>query len=211
MSLTCSAASGASASGSNWPGCEPWPCARTLRSQGGSCNGIGLASPATLTCGRCPPTCSTSTACRPQTSSAAAFPAKTSAPPGVAAASTGHTAACGGRCCALCANADPVGWWLRTCLACESAAQTGCSAAWKRRATPAGRSWWVLPMPERPIAGNGSSSWPTPRARDWKAGSAGQRFRRRACTLSDAVGGRLNPDWVEWLMGFPPGWTAGTG
>ena len=24
----------------------------------------------------------------------------------------------------------------------------------------------------------------------------------------DAAGGRLNPAWVEWLMGFPPGWTA---
>jgi len=22
-----------------------------------------------------------------------------------------------------------------------------------------------------------------------------------------AVGGKLNPLWVEWLMGFPPGWT----
>jgi site-specific DNA-cytosine methylase len=21
--------------------------------------------------------------------------------------------------------------------------------------------------------------------------------------------GRLNPDWVEWLMGFPTGWTSG--
>jgi hypothetical protein len=22
------------------------------------------------------------------------------------------------------------------------------------------------------------------------------------------VGGQLNPTWVEWLMGFPAGWTA---
>jgi len=25
--------------------------------------------------------------------------------------------------------------------------------------------------------------------------------------LNAAVGGRLNPEWVEWLMGFPAGWT----
>ena len=25
--------------------------------------------------------------------------------------------------------------------------------------------------------------------------------------LATAVGGTLNPTWVEWLMGFPPGWT----
>ena len=26
-------------------------------------------------------------------------------------------------------------------------------------------------------------------------------------TLQDAVGGQLNPMWVEWLMGYPAGWT----
>lgn len=26
-------------------------------------------------------------------------------------------------------------------------------------------------------------------------------------TLSGVVGGMLNPKWIEWLMGFPPGWT----
>lgn len=26
--------------------------------------------------------------------------------------------------------------------------------------------------------------------------------------LQTQVGGQLNPDWVEWLMGFPVGWTA---
>ena len=63
-------------------------------------------------------------------------------------------------------------------------------------------------MPVRRTAASGSSFWPTPLARDWKAGAASQRDRRRACPLPDAVSGRLNPDWVEWLMGFPPGWTA---
>jgi DNA (cytosine-5)-methyltransferase 1 len=66
-------------------------------------------------------------------------------------------------------------------------------------------------MPAHPIGGNAASFWPTPRARDWKGGAATQRNRRRACPLNDAVGGCLNPDWVEWLMGFPPGWTAAPG
>jgi hypothetical protein len=26
--------------------------------------------------------------------------------------------------------------------------------------------------------------------------------------LPQQVGGPLNPDWVEWLMGWPIGWTA---
>ena len=25
--------------------------------------------------------------------------------------------------------------------------------------------------------------------------------------MSQGNGGQLNPYWVEWLMGFPPGWT----
>jgi hypothetical protein len=31
---------------------------------------------------------------------------------------------------------------------------------------------------------------------------------RRGIDLTDQVGGNLNPTWVEWLMGFPLGWTA---
>jgi hypothetical protein len=41
--------------------------------------------------------------------------------------------------------------------------------------------------------------WPTPRARDWKG-------KGKDC-LDLKVGGQLNPPWVEWLMGFPIGWT----
>jgi hypothetical protein len=25
--------------------------------------------------------------------------------------------------------------------------------------------------------------------------------------LGEVVGGKLNPQWVEWLMGYPIGWT----
>jgi len=48
---------------------------------------------------------------------------------------------------------------------------------------------------------------PTPVARDWKHGSLRQQRRRRACQLNDAVGGRLQPSYAEWMMGFPAGWT----
>ena len=48
--------------------------------------------------------------------------------------------------------------------------------------------------------------WPTP-TRD------GNYNRKGASAtsgdgLATAVGGSLNPTWVEWLMGFPLGWTA---
>jgi hypothetical protein len=52
---------------------------------------------------------------------------------------------------------------------------------------------------------------PTPTARDWKSGSQAtqeERGRTAGPTLAEWTGGQLNPPWVEWLMGFPIGWTA---
>lgn len=50
--------------------------------------------------------------------------------------------------------------------------------------------------------------WPTPAARDWKdRGDFAIRERSEGPSLPMAAGGPLNPQWVEWLMGFPDGWT----
>lgn len=71
--------------------------------------------------------------------------------------------------------------------------------------------------------------WPTPRATDGDRGGRGDLLAmvrtgldsrrknwptptatRRSGLQShgaNAVTGQLNPTWVEWLMGFPPGWT----
>lgn len=58
-------------------------------------------------------------------------------------------------------------------------------------------------------------TWPTPSKSDYRTGypdsEAGRRREERGKTepLRDvaAPGGQLNPDWVEWLMGWPIGWT----
>jgi hypothetical protein len=57
--------------------------------------------------------------------------------------------------------------------------------------------------------------WPTPTARlGDQRGAQAKRYHdpKRSNDLDDAVAatgttGSLNPTWVEWLMGFPPGWT----
>lgn len=65
--------------------------------------------------------------------------------------------------------------------------------------------------------------WPTPCARDWKDtpgmamqatnpdGSRRDRTDRLAARVyvqtENPSGGTLNPAWVEWLMGWPIGWT----
>lgn len=60
----------------------------------------------------------------------------------------------------------------------------------------------------------------TPTARDWKDGTAeacrnvpvnsllGRQVHAIPPHPNDQPGGMLNPDWVEWLMGWPIGWTA---
>lgn len=48
--------------------------------------------------------------------------------------------------------------------------------------------------------------WPSPAARDSRSG-LGRQPNGHTPQLAETVGGRLNPTWVEWLMGFPTGWT----
>jgi len=48
--------------------------------------------------------------------------------------------------------------------------------------------------------------WPTPQSRDYK-GSSGRSLKGLETDLPTKVGGKLNPTWVEWLMGWPLGWT----
>jgi len=49
--------------------------------------------------------------------------------------------------------------------------------------------------------------WPTPTAHNSKEGAYPAEFTRNTPTLSAQAGGTLNPTWVEWLMGWPLGWT----
>lgn len=87
--------------------------------------------------------------------------AKTSALQERAPASTASAPDCGPRCSGSCEKCDPVGASLKTSLLSELAALTGYSATWSRRATPHGRSWWVLTTSARRTAESASGSWPT--------------------------------------------------
>jgi hypothetical protein len=48
---------------------------------------------------------------------------------------------------------------------------------------------------------------PTPIAHWSKETGAPSEKNLNSPTLASEFGGRLNPEWVEWLMGFPVGWT----
>ena len=56
--------------------------------------------------------------------------------------------------------------------------------------------------------------WPTPTSRDYRSPGTPEWLEQRLVEssrgqpLTEAIGGQLNPDWVEWLMAYPIGWTA---
>ena len=59
--------------------------------------------------------------------------------------------------------------------------------------------------------------WPTPKAepsgpdfaRVHRPGSGGDDLVTAVAKMEVAIaGGSLNPEWLEWLMGYPIGWTA---
>ena len=72
---------------------------------------------------------------------------------------------------------------------------------------------------ERVTLTGAAKLWPTPAARDYRNqhGQDSEAFRKRldhprGVNLVEelqrrGVSGQLNPPWVEWLMGFPTGWT----
>lgn len=49
--------------------------------------------------------------------------------------------------------------------------------------------------------------WPTPTCQDAKNNGAPSQMERNTKPLNAEIGGPLNPKWVEWLMGWPLGWT----
>lgn len=50
-------------------------------------------------------------------------------------------------------------------------------------------------------------TWRTPQASEATHGGKNVRDSSGNPHLTSQVGGQLNPPWVEWLMGFPIGWT----
>ena len=51
------------------------------------------------------------------------------------------------------------------------------------------------------------ASFPTPTCHNSKEGAFPAEYNRKTPTLATHAGGKLNPTWVEWLMGWTLGWT----
>ena len=53
----------------------------------------------------------------------------------------------------------------------------------------------------------GRRMFPTPTCHNSKEGAFPSEYNRKTPSLATHAGGKLNPTWVEWLMGWTLGWT----
>ena len=67
------------------------------------------------------------------------------------------------------------------------------------------RAAWPTPTANDAF-GAGSRNTPTPTAQDAE-NNASPSQARTTPPLNSVAGGALNPTWVEWLLGYPLGWT----
>ena len=141
----------------------------------------------------------------------------------------------GRRCAVLLRNCGPISCLAKMLLISSIWGSTKRSLTWERRDIPSGHSYFLLVPSAHGMNGNELLSWglmfPTPLASD--TGTKGRvsrvelspkgAFRRKkvngeywSASLSEAVyflnpgadtAMRINPEWVEWMMGFPRGWT----
>ena len=252
---TFSPASAASPLASNArAGSKPSRSAKSSHSPAVSSPNTGPTSPVTTTCEPSPQSDLLPMAL-PLMSSAAGFPAKTSAQPERAQGLPVSDPASGQRLPDWLASYDPATSSWKTSQLCLDGALEPYSETWPRSGMMRSGTAFRLPPLVPLTAGTASGLWHTPTAHMSKEAGYPAEFTRKTPTLnaealvgmparmwptpcaSDhrdrgnlgnpsvqrraAIGkqlglsmvvseasGRLNPTWVEWLMGFPLGWTA---
>jgi hypothetical protein len=125
--------------------------------------------------------------------------------------STEKTAASGVKCIDLSAFFDPdsFSWKTRQASLYEDSPES--LGSFPSRGTARSGSLFQLQGLKHLTDDAEPLSWRTPTARDYKGMSA-KSWRERSDgdntpTLCDQIGGVPNPEWIEWMMGLPPGWT----
>ena len=111
---------------------------------------------------------------------------------------------------------DPLGVFSKMFMATCQWASTKCSLTWKPKVTPQGRILFqlspLMPPTKEIASGSSPETWPTPTATDGKGSGQNETMRDRLDYAVEKpngqrISGSLNPTWVEWLMGYPSGWT----
>lgn len=138
------------------------------------------------------------------------------------------TVTSGRKCCELSMSCGPLGSLEKMLLGSKIWHSMIYSLTWKPSTTPQGRLLYRLQASALHTGGIDSPYWPTPtvvgltylspkRVMLLKQGKtsfvSNSGIRGGISNLREWVAartgnnGKLNPEWVEWLMGFPLGWT----
>jgi hypothetical protein len=127
----------------------------------------------------------------------------------------------GRNCVALLASYNQkLRFWKTSQLCLVAEMETGSgesSVTWPKSGMTLNGNAYQLPPLVLGIRGNASGLLPTPAARDWKGAAKPETIRAKGRnpdtnSLPDAVefrgqSGRLTPEFCEWLMGYPIGYT----
>ena len=102
---------------------------------------------------------------------------------------------------------DPVSrsWKIPTDLLGEDLGEF--SETWPRSGTMRNGCAYQRESVERPMSGRAYGFLPTPTAHNAKEGAYPAEYTRKTPTLATHAGGKINPEWQEWLMMWPIGWT----
>lgn len=146
------------------------------------------------------------------TSSTEASPAKTSASQVVEGAWKASEAAYLEKSCAWPKNSSPSSYSLKTSQTSAQPDSATLLSNWPIVGMTVGGFLYPLKKSEPHISERDGFFWPTPTARA-NRDCPGER-RRNSLALEPMInfragttGGKMNPNWVEWLMGYPTTWT----
>ena len=124
----------------------------------------------------------------------------------------------GGTTTELLANYDPDSQSWRTCQTSLTEASTEFAGRWPKSGTMRNGTLYPLPTWVRPTSAKGCGLWPTPTVQDSENDAGPSQWKRNSYPLNVEVHradgrtattktGQLNPQFVEYLMGYPIGWT----
>jgi hypothetical protein len=141
------------------------------------------------------------------------FRAKTSAPQERVQELTGSEAVCGEKWHASFTKYDPDMrlWKTHQCSLLGDLELY--SETWPQWGLMRNGECWERLTLEQTIRGTESGllqeieKFPTPTSHNSKEGAYPAEYTRKTPTLATHAGGKLNPMWVEWLMGWLLGWT----
>ena len=151
----------------------------------------------------------------------AVFPAKTLVPQEREPESKANDQECGNTWRGSFAKFDPDSFSWKTAQCSLLGDLEPYSETWPKWGSMRNGECWEQPtlVPHTNVTESGSSQqmWPTPCASDHRdRGHLGNPAIQRRLAIGKQLGlsmvvdqasGQLNPTWVEWLMGWPPGWT----